>query len=1137
MTTVLLPCLSGVVRLIVALTLAFIFVLTGVPHAFAGPAPAASAQVKNFDLPADTAERSIKRFSEQSGLEVFYPSSATSGLHTQPVKGRMSARGALDAMIAGTGLTVVQDEATGAFSVKRTGNQAGSDAPASTSGSADATRAAGKRADPPPAPPETMERRPTSGTGTVSGRVLNETTGQYLLGAMVMVAGTNISTVSERGGNYTLLGVSAGEAHVFVAFLGLEPADAVVPVSAGQTATRDFNLSRKGEKGEVVILKAYEVVSEREGNYKAMQQQKSALEIKSVVSADAFGDVSEGNVGEFLKLMPGVMLDYVDADVRTASIGGLDPKYGLILMDGAPVASAGSSNMFTGRAFEFEQLSISSIETVELSKTPTPDVAGSALAGVINLRSKGAFDRRGRQIRWSTGIEMNSNQMTLKRTPGPADHKTYKIHPNFSLEFSDVVFGGKLGVLAGLSTTQVMVEQNNVTYGYNFDSDRSNNATEIPRLGFLQMTDAPKITTRSNYNLRLDYKFSPDLSVWGRVDFNTYAARNYRRDFEIFLNNVNNNTPGVEYSLSSQTTINSQVFPRAGFSFDKNGTTATFSTGASYKRGAFRADLQAQLSRALSTTEDLPFGFFTTIVPELNNVSLRWTRNGSEDPGINLTQLTQGDWRDPASYPTSPTYALRYGPQTGREDRWTGKADFRYDWQRGYIPVLFKWGGDIGQQSRNVQANGTFNITFLGPDGIANTVDDRWIPEAYRIRSLAGGNLQNIPIPDRFAAGRTYGAHPEWFTAPRPEQLLQRVLTTRRKVKEQVDSLYQQSILKLSKKLTLAPGVRFERTRSIGIGPTDRGDRYAKNVLTGNPLASIPTNTVEYVQARYGSSAIVNNSEYNTWLKYLHATYRHDESLIFRASFNNSITRPDLSNLSGGVTINETSIPLSASIPNPNLKAESGRNFFTSAEYYFPKGAGFLTVSGARRDISNLIRSNLVRVPPGENFPNDDGLDLGGYDVTTTDNVGRAHLTSLEFSYRQNLVFLPGAWKKLSVFGNYTRLRFDNYENFRRPHHIANGGVSFDHRGLSLRWNVNWRPRYRQGAVNAAGVAGALGARLQHDAQLNYRFSKAASFFLTGRNVFNQRTKNYTVVSGDRFLLTNYFDNGTVWTAGVRGQF
>jgi iron complex outermembrane recepter protein len=72
---------------------------------------------KTFDLPVDAADRSIKRFYEQAGLEVFYPSSATKGLKTQPVKGEMTAREALAAMLAGSRLRVVEDEKTGALAI------------------------------------------------------------------------------------------------------------------------------------------------------------------------------------------------------------------------------------------------------------------------------------------------------------------------------------------------------------------------------------------------------------------------------------------------------------------------------------------------------------------------------------------------------------------------------------------------------------------------------------------------------------------------------------------------------------------------------------------------------------------------------------------------------------------------------------------------------------------------------------------------------------------------------------------------------------------------------------------------------------------------------------------------------------
>ena len=71
-----------------------------------------------FDLPADSAEAAIKRFSQQTGLQVLYPSGLAKGVKTQPVKGEMTAREALDAMLVGTKLTVVHDEQTDTFSVK-----------------------------------------------------------------------------------------------------------------------------------------------------------------------------------------------------------------------------------------------------------------------------------------------------------------------------------------------------------------------------------------------------------------------------------------------------------------------------------------------------------------------------------------------------------------------------------------------------------------------------------------------------------------------------------------------------------------------------------------------------------------------------------------------------------------------------------------------------------------------------------------------------------------------------------------------------------------------------------------------------------------------------------------------------------
>ena len=82
-------------------------------------ASAASAAKHAFDLGGDTADRSIKLFSDQSGQQVIVPSTVVAGVRTNAVKGDYTAREALDRLLAGTGLVAAQDEKTGAFAVKK----------------------------------------------------------------------------------------------------------------------------------------------------------------------------------------------------------------------------------------------------------------------------------------------------------------------------------------------------------------------------------------------------------------------------------------------------------------------------------------------------------------------------------------------------------------------------------------------------------------------------------------------------------------------------------------------------------------------------------------------------------------------------------------------------------------------------------------------------------------------------------------------------------------------------------------------------------------------------------------------------------------------------------------------------------
>ena len=147
-------------------------------------------------------------------------------------------------------------------------------------------------------------------TGAIEGRIFNAATGSALRAARVVLEGTQLTTETDDFGAYRLAGVPAGEARLAVSYVGLEPAIAVVPVTAAAVAQRDFDLAVAGAPAasSVVTLATYNVVADREMSAQAIAQneRRSAANIKQIVAFDEFGDRNAEGIGELMRFLPGV---------------------------------------------------------------------------------------------------------------------------------------------------------------------------------------------------------------------------------------------------------------------------------------------------------------------------------------------------------------------------------------------------------------------------------------------------------------------------------------------------------------------------------------------------------------------------------------------------------------------------------------------------------------------------------------------------------------------------------------------------------------------------------------------------------------------------------------------------------------
>ena len=190
-----------------------------------------------------------------------------------------------------------------------------------------------------------------------------------------------------------------------VFYTDLDPQVITVNVPAGGSVEQNVDLTSKaryGEKQDIVKLDNFVVSSDREtdGKATAINEQRFAPNIKNVLASDAFGDVLGGNVGEFLKFIPGLATEYSEVEIIGISVRGLGSDKTAFTSDGASVVSAAGGA--ASRSFNMNVSSLNNISRVEVTKVPTPATPADSLAGSVNMVSKSAFERTRAQFNFSS---------------------------------------------------------------------------------------------------------------------------------------------------------------------------------------------------------------------------------------------------------------------------------------------------------------------------------------------------------------------------------------------------------------------------------------------------------------------------------------------------------------------------------------------------------------------------------------------------------------------------------------------------------------------------------------------------------------------------------------------------------------
>ncbi|MDO8632087.1 MAG: hypothetical protein Q7R41_16510, partial [Phycisphaerales bacterium] len=322
-------------------------------------------------------------------------------------------------------------------------------------------------------------------------------------------------------------------------------------------------------------------------------------------------------------------------------VRGLSAKYASVTIDGNPVASA-DFGIATGRSFQFEQVSLSTVDTIELNKTPLADQPADSLAGSINVKSKSALNQRGRRTKYSANLTFNEFAMTLGKTIGWDNQERHKALPGGSLEFSDTFLSGRFGVVASVNHTGTYVEQKIIAnLGRTFDANPANNATEVPQINQVNWQDGLKPTFRDAVLVNLDFKATPELILSLRTSYNMYDAPFHNRNWTLGANPATNSNLSygtvTTTAASAADTVNSVTV--AGTNFRKFGATFTFNPAVNWRFNEnVTFDGSLAYSRSYQWYDSDAEGFFNIVSARMNGVSWGYT-SAPGSPALQLRQI------------------------------------------------------------------------------------------------------------------------------------------------------------------------------------------------------------------------------------------------------------------------------------------------------------------------------------------------------------------------------------------------------------------------------------------------------------------------------------------------------------------
>ena len=607
----------------------------------------------------------------------------------------------------------------------------------------------------------------TDAPGSIRGKV-TDAEHQTLPGAAIQIESLHTVVTSDQNGFYSLPNLKPGVYKVKISYVGYEPKVITVKFD-GRSLVQNVELSTSNTLSEAVVTGAFF------GQRKALQMQKESMGVNNVVSADQVGKFPDSNIGDALKRINGVNVQYDQGEARFGQVRGTAADLTSVTVNGnrIPSAEGGTRNV------QLDLIPADMIETIELNKVVTSDMDGDAIGGEINLITKNTPNHR------VLNFNVGSGYSWISQKP------LWDLGATLGSRF----FNSRFGLMASASYQYSPGGSDNTEFEYVENDDHSIALKEA------QVRQYYVTRERQSYSLALDYTFNPLHKLYFKGMYNRRS--DWENRYRISYKKLNGNSS--KQSVVMQTKAGSSDNKDARLELQQ---TMDFTLGGEHNFGRLKADWAGSYSRA---TEDRPNERYVSYQLKGEDFASDFKDVGEKQPyyALQLPTLDDSHWK---------LSELTNSDQSIAENEWKGKINLTLPLTNGLFGNTLKLG------TKYTNKHKTLDKSFFDYEAKEVLGDDWRKATVGQIREgFMPGN--QYPIGSAFISKGTLGKID--FSQYNGTENLEEEAGNYN-IREQITAGYLRFDQKLGKRLEATAGLRVERTdlKTNGFNVTvpDEGD-------------------------------------------------------------------------------------------------------------------------------------------------------------------------------------------------------------------------------------------------------------------------------------------------------------------------